>query len=65
MSEYTYLVGLVVMGLLVFAVGMIAAERERRARMTPIVVRIKPVPTWTRTRRGDGTIELPVENVAG
>jgi hypothetical protein len=31
-GEYTYLVGLVIMGLVVFAVGMVAAERERRAR---------------------------------
>jgi len=31
MGEYTYIVGLVAMGLSVFAAGMYAAERERRA----------------------------------
>jgi hypothetical protein len=31
MGEYTYLLGLVIMGLVVFAFGMAAAQRERRA----------------------------------
>jgi hypothetical protein len=31
MGEYTYLVGLIIMGLVVFGFGMAAAGRERRA----------------------------------
>jgi hypothetical protein len=31
LGEYTYLVGLIIMGLVVFAFGMAAAARERRA----------------------------------
>jgi hypothetical protein len=31
MGEYTYLVGLVVFGVILFTAGMIAAGRERRA----------------------------------
>ena len=30
-TQYTYIVGLIIMGLIVFAFGMWAAERERRA----------------------------------
>jgi hypothetical protein len=32
MGEYTYRAGLIVMGLVVFAFGMVAAQRERRRR---------------------------------
>jgi flagellar biosynthesis/type III secretory pathway M-ring protein FliF/YscJ len=45
MGQYTYLVGLIIMGLAVFAFGMFAAERERRARGEHGASRPEKLPT--------------------